>query len=66
MTGVNQGAFLMKDESRIANDLESLKRRIRDGKRSLEEAAKKTENFDASIRAEIRARQSANNKKKSK
>ena len=56
----------MSGESKIAKDLERLNRQIRAGRKSLEEAAKKAENLDVTIRAEMRSRQTAKEKKKSK
>ncbi len=50
----------------MAKDLERLNRQIGAGKRSLEESAKKMENLNASIRAEIQSRQHAKNRKKNK
>jgi hypothetical protein len=56
----------MSGESKITKELERLKRQIRAGQNSLEEAVKKAENLNASIRAELRSRQNAKEKKKSK
>lgn len=56
----------MQEESKIAKDLERLKRQIRDGKERLEESTKLAEKIEASIQAEMRARQNAKNKKKTK
>jgi hypothetical protein len=62
----NRGAFLMSGESKIVKELERLKRQIRAGQKSLEEAVKKAENLNASIRTEMRSRQTAKERKKSK
>lgn len=56
----------MQEESKIAKDLERLKRQIRDGKKRMEESAKLAEKIGANIQAEMRARQNAKNKKKIK
>ena len=56
----------MSEESKIAKELEGLKRQIRAGQKSLEDAVKKAENLNASIKAEIRSRQNAKERKKSK
>lgn len=56
----------MAGESKIARDLERLKRQIRAGQKSLEEVAKKAENLNASIRAEMRSRQNAKERRKNK
>lgn len=44
----------MNEQSKIAKELERLKRQIRERKKSLDETAKKAEDLDASIQAEMR------------
>jgi hypothetical protein len=63
---MNQEAVLMDGVSKMAKDLERLKRRIRAGEKSLKESASKAERLDATIQAEIRSRQSVKSKRKNK
>lgn len=48
------GEIAMNEQSKIAKELERLKRQIRERKKSLDETAKKAEDLDASIQAEMR------------
>jgi hypothetical protein len=56
----------MSAETKTTKDLERLKGRIRAGQKSLAEAVKKAENLNASIRAELRSRENAKERKKNK
>ena len=54
----------MDGVSKMEKDLERLKGQIRAGEKSLKESASKAERLDATIRAEIRSRQSVKSKRK--
>jgi hypothetical protein len=54
----------MAGESKTARDLERLKRQIGAGKKNLAESVRKTEDLDATIKAEIQSRQHAKTRRK--
>ena len=56
----------MTEDSKITKDLDRLARQIRATEKNLAEFLKKTENLGATIRSEMRSRQSAKNKRKNK
>jgi hypothetical protein len=62
---INKERF-MNEDSKIAKDLERLKRQIGACEKKLEESLKKAEKLGAAIGAEMRTRQHARNKRKNK
>jgi hypothetical protein len=54
----------MAENTKIAKELERLKREIHTGEKKLGELLKKAEQLSASIKTEIRSRQSAKSRRK--